>query len=363
MPIAAKRHLTLLVLLSILLGLASARFVSASTPASPTALFSGYVRDKLTGAPIDQARVAVGSVTIITGRDGLIRATPIPLRGAVDQVDITVSAAGYLPWNFRGLTLRAGQPVEMHALLRRADATAPPSGPALGPPAPKPGDSAPPAYIRIGRTYTADCVVPDPSENIPVDTMPFVDYIRNVLPNEWLPGWDVDGSAALDAGAVAVKQYAWYNAFVAPKWSGQGYAFDLLDNTCDQRFIDRSADPRTDAAISRTWPATLKRNDALFSTYYRAYYFYQCFAPQTSEGSPIPDCLGQWDSYYAAVQGKTAQQILLDAYGPAQYTLPTLRPRVYVPLIQNGAAPPSPQNFAAPEAPQPLPLRGSLGVR
>lgn len=297
----------------------------------PQATFSGYVRDIITGAPLAGATVVVGTVTIVTGGDGVISTTPIPLAGPSEQVDVTVSKPGYFPWSFQGLTLEAGQPIELRSELRPVDAPPPivPAEPRPDTPPESPGapDSAllPPAYIRIGRTYSANCVIPGLSEDIPVDTIPFADYVRSVLPNEWVAGWP---AASLDAGAIAVKQFAWYSAFVERKWQRRGYNnFDLLDNTCDQVYRPGTTKQATDAAVARTWHTYLSRNGRLFPTFFRD-------RDATCESSITPDdCMGQWGSYDLANAGWTAEQILQYYYAPADYNVLDLTPRVYVPLV------------------------------
>jgi peptidoglycan hydrolase-like amidase len=130
----------------------------------------------------------------------------------------------------------------------------------------------------------------------------FVDYVREVLPNEWIASWP---SASLEAGAVAAKQFAWYNAFVVQKWRRYGYHFDLLDSTCDQVYKPGTAHVSTDAAIASTWWLVLTRNGALFETGYRNWYA-RC--PQNG------NCMGQWDSKELADAGWTSDQILLNFY-------------------------------------------------
>ena len=179
----------------------------------------------------------------------------------------------------------------------------------------------PAGYIRIGRTYTDKCVVPAPNDPIPVQTMRLTDYLRGVLPNEWNAAWP---AASLDAGAIAVKAYAWYNAVIQPKWSTKGYAFDLLDNTCDQYYRDNSADPRTDAALSRTWYTWVTRNGLLVPLEYRALET-QCPA--------LPGCMGQVQSAQFAGIGANAEAILRHYYaGVDVVQVPPPRP-IYLPLV------------------------------
>jgi hypothetical protein len=139
-----------------------------------------------------------------------------------------------------------------------------------------------PEYIVIGRTYQVDCITP--ARDIPTQRMRFVDYVRNVLPNEWVPAWP---AASLEAGAIAAKQYAWYTMVVERKWRLQGYPFDIVDNTCDQYYRDASARPRTDAAIQGSWGTVLTRNGGLLQMYYR---------DTEARCGARADCMGQVES-------------------------------------------------------------------
>ncbi len=233
----------------------------------------------------------------------------------------------------------------------------PAAGPASPPVAPLPlpalalGPSLPgmPEYIVVGRTYTIGCITPAP--NIPTQRMRFVDYLRNALPNEWVAAWP---PAALDAGAIAVKQFAWYTTVVERKWRGRGYPFDVVDNTCDQYYRDASADPRTDAAIQRTWGTLLVRSGVPVRMYYRD-------TEATCGG--IRDCMGQVESAVLASAGQTSLQILARYYNaPGTAVLATgarlpaqLPPVPPAPAI---LAPPAPA-ILAPSAPPATPLPAS----
>ncbi|MBA3947441.1 MAG: PASTA domain-containing protein [Herpetosiphonaceae bacterium] len=160
-----------------------------------------------------------------------------------------------------------------------------------------------PEYVVIGRTYGIGCSTP--AHDIPTERMRFVDYLRNVLPNEWVTSWP---SAALDAGAIAVKQFAWSTIVIQRKWRSQGYPFDVVDNTCDQYFRDASADPRTDAAIQRTWGTLLVRNGGLLPMYFRD-------TEATCGG--LHDCMGQVESAVLASTGQSVLQILARYYNTA----------------------------------------------
>ena len=177
--------------------------------------------------------------------------------------------------------------------------------------APLPMPAGLPVTIEVGRTYRATCV--RPGRGIRVQRMRFVDYVRNVLPNEWGLSFP---AASLDAGAIAAKQFA-LAAILDGKWRRQGYPFDVVDSTCDQVFRDGSAHPSTNAAIARTWALLVKRNGGLPRLYYRAY-DRQC--------AGVPDCMGQVESANLARRGWNAERILQRYYGGPGFALVPLRP-------------------------------------
>lgn len=285
-----------------------------------TATVIGYVREVGTEKPIGGAQVLVGGVAMESRPDGLFGPVAIPLDAAIDDVDASATANGYELWSFSGVTLRDAKKLDIHVQLR------PKGTPTPVRPKPRPIPSSfgtPPATIRLGITGSPDCVVPSLYEPIHVVEMPFTDYLRNVLPNEWVPSWP---DASLDAGAVAVKQFAWYTAVIQRKWSGQGYTFDLLDSTCDQHYVGGSYGPSTDAALQRTWGLSLTRDGKLFPTYYRAW-DYQCVRSNSD------DCMGQHGTEERARASMTGIQILLDYYkNVAVQGLPRQNP-VFLPMI------------------------------
>ncbi len=290
-------------------------------PAPMRAIFAGVVLDAETNRPLAGARVVVGDLEIVANAEGMLPRTKVPLREAVEETIVMAHAPGYQNWQLPGVTLQDNQPIEIRFKLWRVGAgpaaPLPPADTLADQPAAAPLALTPPEYIEIGRTYRSDCFVPSPFDYVPVQRMRFVDYLRNVLPSEWIASWP---DAALDAGAIAVKQYAWYNAFVQPKWRNRGYSFDLLNTTCDQVYKPDSAHPRTDAAIRRTWSTVLTREGRMFPTYYRSTDAY-CGA--------LPDCMGQWGSHDRAMQGMNGVDILLLYYAPAvaeDYLAPPVDP-------------------------------------
>lgn len=158
-----------------------------------------------------------------------------------------------------------------------------------------------PQYIRVGRTFNTECINPPLIQRL--DVVPFKDYVKNVLPYEWVASWT---NASLDAGAVAVTQFAYQTAFAQGKWSAAGYAFDVVDSACDQIYQDGPGYARTNAAVERTWGLAMVRNGAWFTPYYRA---------NEAACGGSGNCMSQWGSEQLGLQGLTGPQILRYYYG------------------------------------------------
>lgn len=159
----------------------------------------------------------------------------------------------------------------------------------------------PPTQIRVYRTASNT-----------VEVVPFRDYLKRTLPNEWIPTWGAD---SLKAGAMAVKSYAWF-------WINQGgkqgaLGADLKDNTDDQVYDPNVSYASTDAAVDATFNYTLTQNGAIFQTQYCAGEY---------NGDPTGVCpwsgsyMTQWGSAYYADQGKSWGWILQFYYPGAAIT-------------------------------------------
>ena len=86
----------------------------------------------------------------------------------------------------------------------------------------------------------------DPSQSGTVVNYNFGYYIQNVLPNEWVSGWNAE---ALKAGAVCVRGFGWY-CVNYPKYPSVGAAVDNTVNS--QVFKPGTAVTSTNSAISNT---------------------------------------------------------------------------------------------------------------
>lgn len=134
-----------------------------------------------------------------------------------------------------------------------------------------------------------------------VQSVPFDQYCKDVLPNEWVPSWNF---ASLQAGAMAVKMFAWYHHL--HPITIDGFTFDV-DNTVNfQAFRYLSGQPETNAAFTSIRKfAYVKPGGEIIELNYRAGY------------QNVPNWqyrnaqkMAQWGSLYWAQQGRSYVQIL-----------------------------------------------------
>lgn len=151
--------------------------------------------------------------------------------------------------------------------------------------------AAPPATIRVFRTATGQ-----------VEVIPFREYVKHVLPAEWIPTW---GAHALRAGAMAVKSYAWY--WISRGGKHPSLGADMRDDVNDQVYDPNLSYASTDAAVDATFDYMLSRNGALFQTQYCA----GSYSGEANGACPWPaPYMTQWGSAYHADQGRTWGWIL-----------------------------------------------------
>jgi hypothetical protein len=148
-----------------------------------------------------------------------------------------------------------------------------------------------------------------------VITYDFTFYQDHTLPNEWIPSWP---ESALEAGAVAVRDYAWY--FVVHGSKGTSYgnpnpcSFDVDDSTDYQNF-----DPfaptysSTNDAVNTTSDYLYTNNSKIPETEYNSGYQGEACGNETVSGS-----MSQWGTQACASDGDSWKEILSIYYG---YTL------------------------------------------
>lgn len=304
--------------------------VGAREEPSVGGVVGGWVRDYATGQGV-QATVRIGDHVLHTGLDGTIPPATIPFSTPTYEADVVVEAPGYPAWRYEPVELAQSHPVELHVEI---GAPAMPPVPTLASVSTTNALDRPPDFINIGRTFNTTCVYP-PINVQRIDRVPFMVYVQNVLPYEWISSWP---AASLEAGAVAASQFAWSTALIQRKWTRQGYAFDVLDSTCDQVYKDRAANqtfPATDAAIARMWGTILLRDNKLITTYFRN-------TDERCETTAGADCMGQYGSRDRANEGMNALQILQYYYDPITPTLRLPQDRAVVwerspdPVVQQG---------------------------
>ena len=162
----------------------------------------------------------------------------------------------------------------------------------------------PPTTIRVYRSALGRTV-----------TVPFRSYVETVMASEWGAS---NPPAALQAGALAIKQYGWYYAGV---WRGgrdsAGRCFDVRDSSSDQvyRPSKRPAAAHL-AAVAATWPLSVRRSDTFFPTGYRS-------GPGTCGAASLDGRLYQRQAADCARRlGETAEQILRRFYGTIEWVWP-----------------------------------------
>ena len=100
-----------------------------------------------------------------------------------------------------------------------------------------------------------------------VDTVDFKDYVLRVTSREW----NVKQTALRLAGAVAVKQYAWFHVLHYRGGMYSGNCYDVKDTTADQLYASKSISglPRAvKNAVDTTWAWSLHRDGKLPMTGY-----------------------------------------------------------------------------------------------
>lgn len=182
-------------------------------------------------------------------------------------------------------------------------------------------ETAPPPTIRVYRTATGA-----------VDTVDFRTYVKNVLSREWISSWTTE---SLRSGALAVKNYAWYQVV---HWRGYmtagGQCFDVFDSTRDQHYDpSRPTYASMAAAVDATWGTLAHKNGRIFATYYNAGQAYEPCGARANGWQMF-----QWGTQACGLDGRSAAEIL----------------GIYYPGVTVSAAPP-PSTPAPTPAPTPTP--------
>lgn len=142
-----------------------------------------------------------------------------------------------------------------------------------------------------------------PDSNARNVTVPYLDYLKNVVAGEIYPTWE---PSAIRANVLAINSYA-LNRVYTEYYRSRGYDFDITSSTAyDQSFHPgRSTFDTTDRIVEQ-----------LFDTYIRRMGFVEPLAAKFCNGT-TSTCAGlsQWGSQNLAEQGYDSVQILRSYYG------------------------------------------------
>jgi hypothetical protein len=161
----------------------------------------------------------------------------------------------------------------------------------------------PPENIGVAITNSAGAI-------IDVVYIDFKSYVRDVLPNEWLSGWE---SAAYQAGALAVKTFAWYHTI---HWRGGQFlptdeCYHVRDDQGDQVYFSGSRTIPTDFAVEQTWNYLLLNDGAIYPTHHNSgYSYHQCGDVSPPPGLYPGAVMSQYGSQACALEDKRWAQIV-----------------------------------------------------
>lgn len=140
-----------------------------------------------------------------------------------------------------------------------------------------------------------------------IQTVGFEEYCEDVLPNEWVPGWS---SEALEAGAIAVKMFAWY--YTLHPTTEDKLTYDVDNTTNFQEFKYLSGTVETDLAIQDTWNVALVPSNGTITQLN-----FRTGTPNGENSSYIgTDIMSQWGSQYWADKAKLPFESILNMYYP-----------------------------------------------
>ncbi len=326
--------------------------VTSSAAQQPTALLSGSVIDTAAKRPVAQAQIAINGVPLAATTDDGRFSVAVPTAAANTQVTVRITAPGFGTWKLRDVTLNPGETRELRpAFLGPEPITQRASALVDGLRTPQDVEAARlleegrgqglgtsdlylprgmdtragashyiiPLTIKVGITPYIHCsdwlAAGQPVTR--VDVVDFKEYIKNVLPNEWVYTWHPN---SLKAGAMAAKSFAWWRMTFSSSPRPQGA--DVVDNTCDQVYIANSRRDPTNAAVDETWHLRMSRDNRMTAIHYLAY------DSQCADASwyPAEPCMGQHESQYKALEGWSWEDILHFYYDPVAFDTTTVIP-------------------------------------
>ena len=157
-----------------------------------------------------------------------------------------------------------------------------------------------PEYITVRVTKLQECRANAPFRVIEV---PFKDYVKGVLANEWGANWTEVES--FRAGAIAVKMYAWDAVRTGGKWGGYDYGI-VYDCNWDMVYNPDITREITNKAVDYTWDTFITDvNNEPMRVHFLAWHS-ACINWLGADAN----CVGQWNSKKDAENGMTYEEIL-----------------------------------------------------
>lgn len=289
---------------------------------------SGRVLDAVTNQPISGALVSVDEhIHTLTAADGTFAINTVPISGEYAVITITVQAGNHGMWTMPDTPIYAGVERLLNDIILTTESQTVKSGWVAGmreesQPLPPTEDVLNPAFfshdvipttIRVALTDYLNCsnwlAAGQPINE--VVEMPFKEYVKGVLGNEWVSSWHTE---SLRAGAMAVKMFGWHRINLGTLRPGDAH---VVDNTCDQVYLPNSEQSTTSAAVDDTWNSVMRVDSKVVEIHYL----------NTDDNCEIyfPNvrCMGQWGSKALADEGQTWQDILRHYYDPIELTIGT----------------------------------------
>lgn len=159
-----------------------------------------------------------------------------------------------------------------------------------------------PEYITVRITGVKECKNVNGSYK-EVVRVPFKDYVKGVLANEWGHSWHEE---SIRAGAIAVKMYALNAINTGGKWGGEEYGI-VYDCDWDMVYNPNITRESTNKAVDDTWDYILvDANEEPVKKIHFLAWWGACINWLGDEGN----CIGQWNSKKDAENGMTFDEIL-----------------------------------------------------
>jgi hypothetical protein len=305
--------------------------VGASRAQGQTSFLSnltGRIIDSVSGNAVSGAAVTIAALNLETqsNSDGHFSIDAIGLEENPQAVDISVQADGYGEWRIEEVLL-----VDKDTLILNVEMGIDPVTITM----PPPRTEAPGSYREAELGIALDAIEMDITEPALPETIivrvygppyspcnpsrtgyetqeiDFKEYVKHVLPNEWIYSWPGE---SLRAGAMAAKMYGWF-------WVDYPGSWDVRDDVCDQVYNPAVEYQSTNDAVDFTWNWRMLWGGDFKLIHYVDGIITTCDAQGWSY------CIEQWGTYWHALGNNgyeklTWDEMLEEYYDPQPSTYP-----------------------------------------